>query len=204
MNVVPLHVEQARRASQAHPDYPLASVTVGDARKLHRADASVDAVLLFGPLYHLTEQKGRVQALREARRVLREGGLALVMAICRFASLLDGLVRGYLEDPQFAGIVQRDLMDGQHRNLTNNPAYFTTAFFHRPEELAAEIEAAGLRHESTLAIEGPGWLLQNFEDHWKDRDRRGRLLEAIRSLQNEPSILGISAHLMAVARKNFK
>src|SRR5258707_821110 len=51
--------------------------------------ASQDAVLLFGPLYHLTDAADRRQALSEARRVLRPGGRLLAMAVCRFASLLD-------------------------------------------------------------------------------------------------------------------
>lgn len=198
---VPLHIEQARQASQHQPDHPLASVAIGDARQLDRPDASVDAVLLFGPLYHLTERHERVAALREAHRILRNGGLVLAVGISRFASTLDGLFRGLLDDPEFVGIVQRDLMDGQHRNPTNHPAYFTTAFFHHPEELKAEIEEAGLLCDRTLAIEGPGWILQNFEGHWDDRERRERLLDALRWLEDEPSLIGVSAHIMVVARK---
>ncbi len=200
IDLVPLHVEQARHASEAQPEHPLASVTVGDARHLERASVSIDAVLLLGPLYHLTERADRVQVLREARRVVRPGGVVLGAAICRFASVLDGLAEGYLDDPEFARIVERDLKDGQHRNTTNNPAYFTTGFFHHPEELAAEIKEAGLEHKATLAIEGPGWLLQNFDAHWNDASRRERLLGAIRSLEREPSVVGISAHLLAIAR----
>ena len=75
LDVVPRHVEQARQASQAQPNAPLASVDVGDARQLDRPDASVDAVLLFGPLYHLTAQRERVAALRETRRILRPEGM---------------------------------------------------------------------------------------------------------------------------------
>ena len=201
IDLVPLHVEQARRASQAQPEHPLASATVGDARQLSGDDASADAVLMLGPLYHLTARADRVQALQEARRVLRAGGMVLGVAISRFASLLDGLVEGYLDDPEFARIVDRDLTDGQHRNRTTNPAYFTTAFFHHPDELAAELRGAGLEHQATLAIEGPGWLLQNFDAHWNDAARRARLLNAIRAVEGEPSVLGASAHLLAVARK---
>jgi ubiquinone/menaquinone biosynthesis C-methylase UbiE len=59
----PLHVKQARQASQAQPEAPLAGIEVGDARSLKRADTSVDVALLFGPLYHLTERADRLQAL---------------------------------------------------------------------------------------------------------------------------------------------
>lgn len=201
VDAMPLHVEQARQSSLKQP-HPLASISVGDARRLDREEASVDAVLLFGPLYHLTERADRIQALREARRILRAGGLLLAVGITRFASVLDGLFRRLLDDPEFQEIVRRDLAEGQHRNPSNHPAYFTTAFFHHPEELKREVEEAGLRHESTLAIDGPGWLLQDFEEQWSDDGRRARLLEAIRSIESEPSLLGASAHIMAVARKD--
>lgn len=201
IDAVPLHIEQARRSSESQRDHPLASMAVGDARQLNREDASVDVALLLGPLYHLTERIDRVGALREAHRILRDGGIVFAAGISRFASTLDGLFRGYLDDPEFVRIVQRDLAEGQHRNPSNYPAYFTTAFFHHPEELKTEIEEAGLQCEGILAIEGPGWLLQNFEEHWGELARRELLLEAIRWLEAEPSTLGMSAHIMAIARK---
>jgi ubiquinone/menaquinone biosynthesis C-methylase UbiE len=202
VDAMPLHVEQARRASLEQPGHTLASINVGDARELNRAASSVDVVLLFGPLYHLIERSDRINALREAHRILRAGGLVLGVGITRFASVLDGLFRGLMDDPEFVRIVRRDLAEGQHRNPSNHPAYFTTAFFHHPDELKEEVEEAGLRHERTLAIEGPGWLLQDFEEHWRDDGRRERLLDAVRSIEAEPSLLGASAHIMAVARKD--
>lgn len=201
IDAVPLHVEQARSASQVQPDYPLASAEVGDARQLNQANNSVDAVLLFGPLYHLIERSDRIAALREANRVLKSGGLVFAVACSRFASLLDGLFRGWLDDPEFVEIAHRDLLEGQHRNPSNHPAYFTTAFFHHPDELKAEVEEAGLSCEKLLAIEGPGKLLQNFEEHWSEPSRRQRLLQAIRWLETEPSTLGVSAHIMAIGKK---
>ncbi|AUB42400.1 Ubiqui/menaqui biosynthesis C-methylase UbiE [Nostoc flagelliforme CCNUN1] len=198
---VSLHVEQARFGSQLQPNYPLASAEVGDARQLNQANNSVDAVLLFGPLYHLIERNERLAALHEANRVLKSGGLVFAVACSRFASLLDGLFRGWLDDPEFVEIVHRDLLEGQHRNPSNHPAYFTTAFFHHPDELKAEVEEVGLSCEKLLAIEGPGKLLQNFEEHWSEPSRRERLLQAIRWIETEPSTLGVSAHIMAIGKK---
>jgi hypothetical protein len=67
--------------------------------------------------------------------------------------------------------------------------------------LGQEIEEAGLKHERTLAVEGPGWMLENFDDHWGDAGRRARLLDLVRALEDEPSLLGSSAHIMAIGRK---
>jgi ubiquinone/menaquinone biosynthesis C-methylase UbiE len=198
---VPLHLAQAQETSRAQPDRPVASFTLGDARALARPDDSADVALLLGPLYHLTERADRVAALRETRRVLRPGGVLVAAGISRFASALDGLRAGYLDDPAFAAIVERDLIDGQHRNPTNHPTYFTTAFFHHPNELSREVADAGLAPEHLLAVEGPAWLLQDFDGHWDDPTRRERLLGVVRRMEADPSVLGASAHLLAVARK---
>lgn len=197
---VPLHVEQARAAG-ARAGSPLASAETGDARALRLPDASADAVLLLGPLYHLPERADRLRALGEARRVCRPGGVVVAAAISRFASTLDGLRGGYLEDPAFAAVAAGDRRDGQHRNPTRNPAYFTTAYFHRPEELATECADAGLAHEATLAVEGPGWLLGDLDARLVDDRRRAVLLDALGALEAEPALLGVSAHLLAVARR---
>jgi ubiquinone/menaquinone biosynthesis C-methylase UbiE len=135
LDAIPLHITQAEQAAASQPDHPLASATVGDARHLPYPDASADVALLMGPLYHLTERDDRLAALREARRVLRPGGLAFAVAINRAASALDGLFRSFLDDPTFAAIVRADLTDGQHRNPTGQHGYFTTAYFHRPADL---------------------------------------------------------------------
>ncbi|MGB6455952.1 MAG: class I SAM-dependent methyltransferase, partial [Streptosporangiaceae bacterium] len=66
---------------------------VGDARSLDLADASVDAVLLLGPLYHLARRADRVQALREARRVVRPGGPVYGAAVSRWAAQYDAVLR---------------------------------------------------------------------------------------------------------------
>ncbi|MGH9869355.1 MAG: class I SAM-dependent methyltransferase [Candidatus Polarisedimenticolia bacterium] len=200
VDVQPSHVEQARAASAADPR-PIASAAVGDARRLDQRDASVEAVLLLGPLYHLTERPDREQALRECRRVLRPGGVVIAAAISRFASLLDGLRSGFLDDPAFAGIVAEDLASGQHRNLTRHPFWFTTAYFHRPEELDTEMRNAGLHPLAVLAVEGPAWLLPDVGQRLADEERRARLMDALRQVEAEPSLMGVSAHLLAIGRK---
>ena len=111
VDAMPLHVEQARAADRPHA--ALASAEVGDARALRLADACADAVLLMGPLYHLQERADRVQALAEARRVCRPGGVVIAAAISRFASMLDGMRWEFLADPTFAAIAAGDLRAGR-------------------------------------------------------------------------------------------
>ena len=201
LDIVPLHIEEARRGSEARPEARLAEAVVGDARSLPWPDGAADAVLFFGPLYHLTRREDRLAALREARRILRSGGVLLAAGISRFASALDGVREGYLRDAAFAAIVEADLTDGQHRNPTGRPEYFMDAFFHHPDELRQEVAEAGFQVVTVLGIEGPGWLARDFGALWDDPEGRERLLRIARRLEAEPALAGLSGHLLAAARK---
>jgi SAM-dependent methyltransferase len=186
VDVLPLHVEQARERG--------VDARVGDARRLEDGDASYDAVLLMGPLYHLVDRDDRIRALAEARRVARPDGVVAAAAISRYASLLDGLQHGFLVEPEFQEIVERDLAGGPHLNPhpTKRPEWFTTAFFHHPHELLDEAAQAGLREPRVFGLEGPGWLFPDLDD--EVRLRAARLVEA------DPLMQASSGHLLLVAR----
>jgi ubiquinone/menaquinone biosynthesis C-methylase UbiE len=201
IDIIPLHVQMAREASQRQPEAPLASANLGDACSLPWNDETADAVLLFGPLYHLTDEKDRSVALQEARRVLKLGGILFAVGISRFASIFDGLRLEFLKDPRFAEIVTQDLKDGQHRNPTDQPEYFMDTFFHHPDQLRQEVAQAGFEIRGVYGVEGPCWLLRDFEEWWSNPGYQERLLQIARTVETEASLLGVSAHLMAVARK---
>jgi ubiquinone/menaquinone biosynthesis C-methylase UbiE len=196
-----LHLEQALEASSSGNSPGLASTAIGDARELPWTSESMDAVLLFGPLYHLTSSTERLTALEEAKRVLRPGGLLFAMAISRFSSIKDGLDKGFLADPKFRSIVDREIESGQHRNPDRHPQWFTTAYFHRPDELECEIANAGFDTRALLAVEGPAGRLRNL-NWWLDQDdRREVLMATVRRVESERSLLGASPQLLAVACK---
>jgi SAM-dependent methyltransferase len=200
IDAAPRLVAEAERRSAAARS-KLASCRVGDARAVDLPDETADVVLLLGPLYHLPDAHDRARALSEAARVLRPGGQLFAAAISRWASALDGLARDLLGDPRFELIVEQDLRDGQHRNPTERLDYFTTAYFHRPDELAAEVQAAGLVLDGVYGVEGPGWILPDVAERMADPLRRATLLRVAQMLELDTAVLGTSAHLLAVARR---
>ncbi len=183
----------------ANAKHPLASVHAGDARLLPYATASADALLLLGPLYHLTIVTDRAKALAEARRVLRPGGVLFAAAITRWAGALYGLSHNLYAQSGFGELVQSTLTDGQNRNPAGLRGGFTDAYFHRPDEFAAEIQDAGFVRTTLHGIEGPAALLTDFDIRWNDPAQRSTMLMLAKSLGTEQSLLGVSAHLLAIA-----
>jgi SAM-dependent methyltransferase len=192
---VPLHIEQAKECAALRQPAPR-TICIGDARHIPADDGTADAVLLFGPLYHLSDVNERLLAIREARRVLRTGGSLFAVAISRFASALDGISRGLIQDAEFVRIVEQDLKTGQHRNPTENFDYFTTAFFHHPDEFKSELVEGGFPQPTLCAIEGPLWTFPEAA-----AEQRESLLTMMRRLESEPTLMGASAHIMGIAQR---
>jgi SAM-dependent methyltransferase len=195
VDVLEAHVAQAKAAG-------VRVARLGDARCLELPDESVDAVLLLGPLYHLTERADRVQAWSEAARVVRREGVVIGAAISRFASLIDGLNLGLLADQDFVPIVDEDLRSGQHRNPEQREKWFTTAYFHHPDELAPEMTEAGLVSVLVAAVEGPAQTVgPALEDWLSDSQKRETMLAFLAKVETEPAIIGSTGHLLAIGRR---
>ena len=195
------HVATAQEHSRTRREGKLASARVGHALDLPWPDESIDVCFFFGPMYHLTAAQERREALREAFRVLRPGGLLLATAISRFASTFAGLARNLLADPGFRPIVEMDVRTGQHRNPERRSEWFTTAFYHLPEDFAEEIRGGDFDLDSIIAVDGPAGYLRNLAWWLDDPDRRETLLSTVRRVESEPSLLGASPQLLAVAHK---
>lgn len=201
LDAAEFHIEAATKTSISE-NKPLASISLGDARKLPFNDEQFDLVLLFGPLYHLQQKEDRIKAITEAKRVLKKDGLLLAATISRYSSLFDGFWQGFIDDPAFEDIVTRDLDDGSHFNPVNHPMYFTDAHFHTQKEIEEEFSAAGFSNFQIMAIEGFGWLRPDFNAKWKNEDSRNKMLRYLRQTENDPVMIGVSAHVMTIAKKS--
>ncbi len=197
-DLIELHVEQLKGSlTGSHR----VSTAVGDARALTLPDQSVDAVLLLGPLYHLSHRGDRLTALREARRVVTSGGVVFAAAISRWAVRLDGSLRlrGYLNDPGF----ERFVVDSE-RSGSLPPIKMDgfTAVTHRPGDLASEVTDAGLRLTDLVGVEGPVGFFPDVDERMADDEDRRAALDSARALEHVPEVMGASPHLLAVATRD--
>ena len=173
---------------------------VGDARDLPFGNGLFDAALLLGPLYHLLTEADRLRALEEAIRVVRPGGQVVAAAIGRFAPWLDKASKTRLSNDNDEPMLAEAHRTGRLRPRTYGSSGFTTAYVHRPEQLHNECTTAGLADVTVYAVEGAAWLMDSLGGQLDDPVATTKLLEGLRVIEREPSMLGASAHLLAVGR----
>ncbi|GAA4922065.1 SAM-dependent methyltransferase [Nonomuraea thailandensis] len=186
---VPMHVEEAGKL-------PGVRARLGDARALPVPGGEADAVLLLGPLYHLPDRADRVRALAEARRAVRPGGVVAAAVISRYAALHDSVYLGGLlleerRKVEYGTLETGVIISGREGGFRG--------YGHHPDEILGEFTDAGLPEPRRYGVEGAFWLYGDVNDWLDDEGRRELLLDAARRLECEPSLLGVSGHLLAVS-----
>jgi SAM-dependent methyltransferase len=194
-DLMPLHVEQLAADTAG-----LAGVrtAVGDARDLDLPDASADAVLLLGPLYHLTDRADRIRALRECARIVRPGGPVFAAVISRWAARIDGMLRerihhAYPEALAMIGEIDRTGLLPPFREGG------FPAFCHRPGDLRDELTEAGLTVADLVSVEGPAFIVGDLDERMADPAERDVVLGVARAIERVPELLGFGPHLLATA-----
>lgn len=182
--------------------FTLAEAKIADARSVDRADCSADAILLFGPLYHIIEPEERMLCLRECYRLLKTNGLLFTANITRYSTMIKYVAeydrRPYLDDVDFYKMIENTVNTGVH---TKKP--MGLAYFHTPEELEKEIETAGFAGVDVRGVIGPCWLIRNLDETWEDVTKRETIMKVVRLLEKEESIMGLSTHFLSISRKIF-
>lgn len=127
---------------------------LGDARDLTQiADASFDAVIAFGPFYHLTDPGDRARAIHEIARVLRPGGVAYILYVPRLSGLRGLIVRAESRPDQVdVEALRRCARDGVFLNRSSDG--FPAAWYPMREEVLALARAGALTVEREVSLKG--------------------------------------------------
>ena len=129
VELVEHNIEVFRVNTQPGEDITIAQ---GNATDLHGfGDNTYDITLLLGPMYHLFTEEDKLQALSEAIRVTKKGGIVYVAYCGNDATILQFcFARGMLKDDRY-----RQLVDPVTFKAGSDPAELFE--LHRPEEIAA-------------------------------------------------------------------
>lgn len=183
----------------------------GNALNVNRPDESADVVLLMGPLYHLRDRRDRLQALREAFRVLKKGGLLVAAGISKFSSMTwalsvygekkNGNLVDFLDDPVFFNMIKGEMTTGDHIRPKEYPKFIAESYFTTSKEMKEDVAEVGFSGEKAIAVEGCIWFTPHLAEKWEDEASRKRLLEIVRLTETEQEMMGMSPHFLVVAKK---
>ena len=174
---------------------------VGDARDLSSlVSGTFDAALLMGPMYHLTGADDRRAGLRELKRILKPGGLAIVAYLNSWGLIRTGVVDfpGWYNDIS----VLRSMLE-EHTFEAASMSGFTECYWSTPEAALHEINAAGLEVVSRAGAEGfPGGMEPLLEKlQAQDPAAHANLVRVAAETCELPQYRDATAHLHIVVRK---
>ena len=165
----------------------------GNAKKLTRFDDnSFDLTLVFGPMYHLYTMEDKVQALSEAKRVTKSGGVILV-AYCMndYSVLTFGFKENNIKDSLKHNRLTKDFhVVSEEKDLYD---------YVRIEDIDAVREAVGLERIKLITPDGPANYMRPILNAMDEETFR-IFLEYHLSTCERQDMLGASAHTVDILR----
>ncbi len=199
---VPKHVRTAQnRANKLKNKF---SVSLGESRNLEFPNDFADLILLHGPLYHLQKREDRELAIREAKRVLKNGGIVLGFAINYTASTVVGLLNGLIHKKTFFEMCANELTTGVHNPPDDFPWLLAEGYYHKPKQLKEEFVSQELAYLNIYAVEGMAWLDQDYFANMQNKTKKNTLMKLINITENDNYLLSFSPHMMIAAKKETK
>ena len=160
----------------------------GNAVNLSRyADESFDAVLLFGPLYHLHAEADRQKCIAEARRVCKKDGTLFFAFISNDMVILTEF--SYRPDYFLNGDY-----DKQTFRLEDFPFVF-----HTVDKCREMLRAGGVKIVKEIASDGVSELLED-KINAMDDESYAQFLRYHFYICEKPEMLGMSNHLLFIGK----
>jgi len=172
---------------------PRADVTKGDARNMpFLADNTADITLLLGPLYHLTNDCDKLQALREAKRVTKPGGLIFVAYLMNEYSILSYcFAEERIGNLQEQGFVDHDF----HIRAGEGELYD----YVRLEDIDRLDAQAGLERVTIFSPDGAADYMRTRLNYMSD-DTFARFIEYQKCISERQDLIGAGSHVVDVVR----
>ena len=163
---------------------------------------SFDAVLLFGPLYHLTNENERLSCVKEVQRVLKPQGLVFASYIPYLTGAI-GVAAWmfYFSDQVSVETLNRVFANGIFNNNANRG--FQEGYYPPSDEIVSLFSQNGFSKVLLRSIRG--WGHTREEQIYKLKEENPQKYEAVIDLinktANDPSIIEMCSHAIYIGKK---
>ena len=175
----------------------LVSIDEVDATDLSRYAAhSFDAVIAFGPFYHLTKRGERAEAAREIARVTRPGG-AILAAFIPWQSGVSALIWRAANAPEQvrASTFEQAYHTGVFRNAGDEG--FQEGYYAQPGEIRQLFESVGVETSRLVSLRGLAdayaSLVPKLDDELKEV-----VVGAVADSASDPCVVASCGHAVYV------
>ena len=166
----------------------------GNALNLKKlANDSFDVTLLFGPMYHLFGIEDKRQALREAKRVTKPGGVILVAYCMNEYSVI---TYGFKERHVLECMEQKRFTEDFQTISTPSELYD----YMRMEEINALNEAEGLERIQIISPDGPANYIRPFLNQLSEEEFEVFVRYQM-AVCERADLIGAGAHTTDILRK---
>lgn len=165
----------------------------GDALNLKLKDESFDVALLFGPTYHLFSHEDKLRSIMEAKRVLRKGGVLLIMYLMNeYAVITYAFKEGNLQK-----VLNENKLDESFQTITSQEDLYS---YVRLEEINKLAEDAELERIKIIGVDGATDYIRPVINKLSNADfeiyKKYQL-----SICERPELLGASSHVLDILKK---
>jgi len=157
-----------------------------------------DAVVAFGPFYHLLGEQERQSAADEIRRVTRGSGTVLAAFIPRISGLVGLMHRAAKDGSQVPAATLRKVAEtGAFRNESDHG--FQEGYYSHPDECVELFQSAGFETVEVISLrsiaDGRSDLLSGLSDEFREA-----ALSIAADWSRDPSVVATSGHAVYVGK----
>ncbi len=164
----------------------------GNAINLKKIEDNIfDIVLLFGPMYHLISMDEKLNALKEAKRVVKKGGLIFISyCMNEYAVITHGFKDGYI-------LNEKEKLDKDFKIISKDDDLYS---YVRLDDINYLKMQSGLKRVKIISQDGPTEYLKK-EINSMDEDTFNFYLNYHYSICERKELLGSSRHILDILKK---
>ena len=156
-------------------------------------DNSFDIVLLFGPMYHLISKEDKIQALNEAKRVVKKDGYIFISyCMNEYAIITHGFKEGYIIDA-----INNNLIDNNYHIISKDNDLYS---YVRLDDINYLNKECNLKRIKIVSQDGASEYLKKEINKMDDKTFK-IYLDYHFHICERKSLLESSRHILDILRK---